>query len=954
MNEQSLLARSIRTILMAGVSSAFIAAPALAQDQSSNTDNQNAEDVERIEVTGSRIKRIGELAPTPVTVISGDSLIDAGVNNVADLLNDLPSSSVGISPETSNNTIFASGLNNTDLRGLGSERTLVLVNGRRFIGGSPGSSAVDLNNIPTAMIERIEITTGGASAVYGSDAVAGVVNIITKKSFDGIELDVSTSQPTQSGGEDEFASFTFGSEEGKATFITNLSWARQKQIKGSDRDWYVNGPVTIANPDNVDNTDGIPARVVYAYAPQSLRFYSRTVDFFGPTGHYTFSDDGQLRPFEEGEVLPAGPPGTTNTNYYIGEGDGYSFIENGYLRTPLDRVNFSTIVNYDINRDHTLTMEVNWANSQAYGESSPAFFGGLPIYADNPFLPQEAQDEINTAGGVVGGYYLAQDFGNRQYSQDRTTSRIAIGLEGSLTDTWFYNAYATVGEVQADTRWYGEMFEQRFYDAIDAVEVDGEIVCRDEIARANGCLPLNIFGRNQYSQEAYDYVATDAIREAEIGQTVFGATVTGDMFMLPAGPIAAAFSAEYREERSETLPDPAMRAGLLFNNQSQPLSGEFDVSEASAEFSIPLLADMEYVQSLTLETAYRYMDYSTSGTDDAWKIGLNYALNDDFRVRLNRSKSVRAPNISELYAPPGQTFRSLSDPCSQSNIDNANPKYQDNIIANCRAQGIPEGFEPSDEWKGVTQPGFIVGNEDLVNEVAKDITVGVVWTPSFVEDLSITVDYWSFEMENMIQYFSGPQVVQYCYQASTLDNAFCPLIERDPNNFEIVNYFEKPVNSASSETTGVDIEAAYGFDTEFGAFNFRLISTYLDKRQFNSTGFEEDLQVLTGEQSRPRWKGRFITDYKIGDFSAVLIGNYRHATVADRDWDPEVNNYNDIPSYTTWGLTARYDITSGLQVRAGIQNMFDRIPPQTPFAYDQGAYYDLRGRRITAGINYRF
>lgn len=950
MNEQSVLARSIRTILFAGMSSAFIAVPAMAQE----TETSAEEDVERIQVTGSRIKRIGELAPTPVTVIGGDALIDAGVNNVADLLNDLPSSSVGISPETSNNTIFASGLNNTDLRGLGSERTLVLVNGRRFVGGSPGSSAVDLNNIPTAMIERIEITTGGASAVYGSDAVAGVVNIITKTSFDGIELDVSTSQPTQSGGEDEFASFTFGSEEGKATFVSNLSWARQKQIAGSDRDWYVNGPVTIANPDNVDNTDGIPARIVYDYGPQSLRFYSRTVDFFGPTGHYTFSNDGELRPFEEGDVLPPGPPGTTNTNYYIGEGDGYSFIENSYLRTPLDRLTFSTIVNYDINRDHSLAMEVNWSESEAYGESSPAFFGGLPLYADNPFLPQEAQDEIAAAGGVVGGYYLAQDFGNRRYSQNRTTTRIALGIDGILSDTWYYDAYATLGNVKADTRWYGEMFEQRFYDAIDAVEVDGEIVCRDEDARANGCQPLNIFGRDQYSQAAYDYVATDALREAEITQTVIGGTVSGDLFNLPAGPVATAFTAEYREESSETLPDPAMRAGLLFNNQSAPLSGEYDVTEASAEFSVPLLADLSWAQSLTFEAAYRYMDYSTSGTDNAWKLGLNYALNDDLRFRINRSRSVRAPNISELYAPPGQTFRSLSDPCAQSNIDNANPRYAENIIANCRADGIPEGFEPSDEWKGVTQPGFIVGNEDLVNEVADDITAGVVWTPSFVEDLSFTVDYWTFEMEDMIQYFSGNEALQFCYRSSTLDNAYCPLIERDPNNYEVVNFFEKPVNSASSETTGVDIESAYSFNSDFGRLGFRLIATYLDKRQFNSTGFEEDLQILTGEQSRPRWKARLITDYVYNDFSAVLIGQYRHKTVADRDWDPEVNNYNDIPSYTTWGLTMRYDITSALQVRAGVQNMFDREPPNTPFAYDQGAYYDLRGRRITAGVNYRF
>lgn len=397
-----------------------------------------------------------------------------------------------------------------------------------------------------------------------------------------------------------------------------------------------------------------------------------------------------------------------------------------------------------------------------------------------------------------------------------------------------------------------------------------------------------------------------------------------------------------------------MREGLLFNNQSQPLKGEFDVTEASAELSIPLLSDITLVQDLTLETAFRYMDYSTSGSDTAWKVGLNWAVFDDLRIRLNRSKSVRAPNIGDLYSPPGQTFRSIKDYCASSYRNQINPEYLDNVLANCAAQGIPTDFEPSQEWYGSTRPGFIVGNEDLKNEVANDITIGFVYTPNFIENLSFTVDYWKFDMENVINSFTGPDVVKYCYQSSTLDNPFCPLLERDPDTHELTNYYEKPVNSATSITSGVDIEANYKFESSFGDWGFRLFSTYLEERSFNSTGFAEDEIKETGEQERPRWRHRFTTDYTYGDFSAVLTANYRSSTVLSNDWSPNQNNYNDIPSYITFDLTSRYNITDALQVRAGILNMFDETPPRQPGVYNQGAYYDILGQRITIGVNYTF
>ncbi|MBT41620.1 MAG: TonB-dependent receptor [Idiomarina sp.] len=941
-----------------------------AQQSSQELVDEEQEEVERVTVTGSRIARIGDIAPTPVTVISGDGLVDAGVNNVADLLHELPSTLVGLSPETTNNTIFASGLNNTDLRGLGSDRTLVLVNGRRFIAGAPGSGAVDLNNIPTAMVERIEITTGGASAVYGSDAIAGVVNVITKKDFEGAELDVSVIRPFEDGGDEEFASITFGSSFDKASFVTNLSVTKSGQLSAMDREFLREAPIVLQNPEAAENPDDdtIPRLTFWGLGQQVLAAYSETSDFTTVFGDkYNYTPDGTLKPFSYGEPLPY-PLGSGRQDY-LG-GDGYNFSENTYYRTPLDRINFTTHFTYELNRDHAMHLEVNYSKTDAYGEGSPAFLG-FTVRPDNAFLTDEAQAIVQSdfddraairagtypgLGAIAVGQYtsgsiLASDFGNRQYTQDRTLARASLSFEGSLGAGWIYDAYATVGHVQSDTEWYGELFEDRFYQAIDAVEVDGQIQCRDT---SNGCVPLNIFGSEQFSDEAYDWVSTDAIRRASIGQTVLGATVTGDLYDLPAGPLATAFSVEYREEKSSTLPDPAMRAGLLFNNISSPLDGEYDVSEAAIELSIPVVADMAFADLLTIETAYRYMDYSTSGSDDAWKVGVNWAVNEDLRVRASRSKSVRAPNIGELYSPPGQTFASYFDVCDSDRVGELSTEYRDQIRANCAADGVPADFSPSDEWYGSTRPGFNVGNPDLSNEVAKDVTAGFVFTPSFVENLSLTVDYWDFEITNAISAVGVGTAVNLCYRSSSIDNPYCDLIERDPETFEIVNFFQRPVNAAYSQTSGYDIETAYRLSTDVGIFDFRLIGTYLDERISNSTGLAEDEIDATGEQARPEWRHRLITSYQLDNFSAVLSMTYRASTVLNNEWTPNQNDYNDVPSYTQFDLTTRYNVTPELQLRAGLLNMFDKTPPRRPGMYNQGAYYDLLGRRATLGINYSF
>lgn len=955
MYNNSKVAKAIRLAMMVG------AAATISMPAHSAEDSNSEEAVERIQVTGSKIKRIGELSPTPVTVITGDAFVKAGITNVADLLSELPAAAVGISPETSNNNIFANGLNTTDLRGLGSSKTLVLVNGRRFVSGDPGDSSVDLNNIPTAMVDRMEITTGGSSAIYGSDAVAGVVNIITKKSMDGIEIDASTSIPSEDGGEESYFSFTFGDENEKSSFITNISYAKQEQLAGHQRDFLVNGPVSYDNPDNVNNEDGIPRRSIYTKGNTKLRYYSPTGDFFMPSGHYIFADDGSIREFEANDFLPASQtPGSRNTNYFLGDGDGYHFLDNKYVRTPLERINVTSQFNYELHENHSMSFEFLYSDTSAFGESSPVF-KATQLRADNAFFSDETQQFFANEGVDSFYAYLTTDaLGHRKYEQDRSTVRAALSFEGMIGEDWTYDAYIQKGQVHQVTTWHGEMIESHYNNAIDAVNWNGEIVCADRndagevVGGIAGCSPINLWGKNLASQESLDYVGATAMRDATIDQTSAALTVSGDLFDLPAGSVASAFTVEYREEQSTTTPDAAMGAGLIFGNQSQASSGKFDVFEAAVELSVPLITDSVIADDIYLELAYRYMDYSSTGTDNAWKLGLNYVLNDEFTMRANMSRSVRAPNIGELYAPGSQTFSSFNDPCGQGAIDNAPAEKKGNIEANCRADGIPVGWEPSEDWKRTNHSGYISGNSELTNEVAEDYTVGFVYNPSYIEGLGLTVDYWSFDFTDEINYPGATDVVNGCYESQSLDNLYCGLKERTPGTLEIDNYYVRPINSATSKMSGADIEVNYIVETSFGTFAPRLIATYNESREGNDTGFAEDAYQSEGEQEFPKWKASFITNYDYKDLSLTLKINYRASTVNDNEWDLEQNDYNNISSYTTVDLTSRYLITEGLEVRAGILNLFDKEPPFNPFAYDEGQYYDLFGQRLTLGVNYTF
>ncbi|AQS37356.1 TonB-dependent receptor family protein [Shewanella psychrophila] len=943
----SSLTKAVRVALLATTSTALLTSTSLYAAEEEKV-------IERIEVTGSKIKRIGDLSPTPVTVITGADMMKMGITNVADILNKLPSSTVGISPETSNNTIFANGLNQTNLRGLGSDRTLVLVNGRRFVAGSNGSSAVDLNTIPTAMVSRIEVITGGASAVYGSDAIAGVINIITRKDVDGVELDVSYTQPEQSGGEESQFSLTAGGNylNDKLSTVFNFTYAEQKELRNTDRDFLDNPVNSIYNPawdSSLEN--GTPARIPYI-GRKPLSWINEPGTFFANDGgQYTFDSNGAMKVFDYGEGLIEGPG--NNGNYCGPSCEGYDPLDYGLVRTPLERMVFTLNTDYEINDDHKIFTEITYVDYQSNGESTPVFHTSNKIEADNAFLPEDTRQLMTDTGmDSLNLYRIDTEFGNRTYNQDRETLRFLVGIEGAITDEWEYSLHAQRGQLKETTLWGGEIWADRYNQAKDAVFADdGSIVCRDADARADGCVPLNLLGVNQASQDSIDWVSTSAGQTAKTTQTTAGLVVNGALFDVPAGYVSAAFSADYRKEESETKPDQALIDGTIFGNNSMPMKGEYDVTELAAEFSIPLLSDMFLAHDLGLDLAYRWMDYSTAGTDDAWKIGLNWSPIEDLRFRATKSKSVRAPNIGELFDPGGQTFESFKDVCDAINVE-LGP--DGNRKKNCQAAGLPQDWNPSAEWYQSNTPGVNAGNPDLKPETSNDYTIGMVYTPNYLEGFSLTVDYWAFEISDAINNIDVDVAVRYCYDSVSLDNIYCDLFTRDTTTGNIVDFLQAPVNSASFDVKGVDIETQYNIPTDsFGDFNIHLIATYLEQWETNPTGFAEDLQVDVGEYTDPRWKAMFSLGWKYDALSLEARSNYRHSSVADNEWKPENNNYNDIPSHTVWDFTGSYDFNESLTLRFGVKNAFDIAPPRNPYVYDGDGYYDTQGRAFFLGANYR-
>ena len=651
--------------------------------------------IEEIVVTGSRIARpSGMDTPTPLTSVTSEEIEASGVVNLGDFLNEMPALRSTFSLNNSSRFIGTSGLNLLDLRGLGTARTLVLVDGQRHVGGTNGSSAVDINTIPKHLVDRVEVITGGASAIYGADAVTGVVNFVMKDDFDGLIIDAQGAFPDQSGGERWDFGITFGKNfsDGRGNFALAWEHADNSQLSGNERDWVADEWRSYFNPEDTGPDDGIADRLFQAQmfdnriSERGLIYGPPQGDIFGipapiipliglgfAGSSYSFGPNGELDPFDPGEVY-LDPDGFAGDSGRFS--DGYPFANQEMMFPEVKRDNLYGRVRYEFNDYANLTAEGKYTKvkTESYGQAAFDFFFAMPIQIDNAFVQDDLRQVMIDEGLTsVPVSKFHEDMGNRGEKNNRDTYRIVLALDGNfLGDTWTYNVAANYGRFENNARALNNRNNTKFYWAVDAVDDgNGNIVCRDPEAQADGCIPWNVLGNGVGDPAAIEYIMErDSTWEEEMTQQVYSAFIAGPVFELPAGPLDTVLGAEYRKEESRVEYSEIIKSGETFFNALSDTDADYDVSEFFMEASIPVVSGVTGFESFIIDGAVRFSDYSTIGKTTTWKLGFDWQVVEDVRFRLTSSEAVRAPNISVSCSirAAAELLRPWTDPCSDSVI----------------------------------------------------------------------------------------------------------------------------------------------------------------------------------------------------------------------------------------------------------------------------------------------
>lgn len=929
-------------------------------------------ELEEVVVTGSRIRRSGTTTPTPVTVLNSEILALNGDTRLADTLNELPSIRATQTAGNVNTTGDAqeAGTNFLNLRGLGIDRTLVLVNGRRHVGSRPGSAAVDTNVIPSALVERVEIITGGASAVYGADAVSGVVNLIMKDDFDGLETEARVGVSDEGDGETYFLSVTggtnFSDDRGNTYF--NLTYDKSNRVRASNRNYANENYRYAPNPASTGPDDGIADQILFDNTgfigtPAGGQVVGPNFENFAAQGGpFTFDANGNLVSQEIGTlVLP-----------FLSQGGGFVDLSQfDLLAVPIKRMLLSGGLTYTLTDNVDFFIDAKFSRSESATDGQPTFglagnFAGIPgafILADNPFVPSDLRDILAgdpaDASDDLNGFWVTRtdvNHGGRQSKSERNTIQIYTGFEGSLTDTLDYVAHYQYGRTDITTEFINERINSNYLQQLDAVlDGSGNIVCRDQ---SGGCVPLNILGPNAATPEAIAYSHVDFLTKGELVQQVANLTFTGDssdMFELSGGPVGYAFGTEYRHESSETEEGVLRNTGDLFGIAPvADTKGSYDVWEVFGEVNLPLVRDVAFADEINVEAAIRYANYSTVGNATTWKIGGDWVPVSDIRFRAVLSQAVRAPNIGELFAAIEQSNAFLTDPCDVDFINAGSA----NRAANCAALGIASDFQSNTD--AVTTAILSGGNPDLKEETADTFTIGAVITPSALPGFSLTVDYWDIKIQDAVNAFPAQAILNGCVDGDNITNPLCASVTRGSGS-NIQSVSSQLINVASFEASGIDIEARYQHDLgSSGTLNLNLSATYLDKLNFFAQERQSDPDREAGELGDPKWTANFRATYRNDKLTVSLYERMIGNQVFDLGEPDEIRDPNSTGTQFYTDIQARYLITDDVEVYAGVNNVFDKAPPllarvpETRAFGDDAIIYDQLGRYLYAGVSVGF
>lgn len=938
------------TILFGSIATAI---PAFAQTPAAAED---APAEETIIVTGSRIAQPNLTATVPVAVVTSEAIVDSGAGNIQDVLSELPAVGQNISRTSTNFSTTGNGQATVNLRNLGSARTLVLVDGRRFVAGIPGTSIVDLNTIPTDLITRVEVVTGGASALYGSEAVAGVVNFVLDRKFEGLRGRAQGTISDKGDSPREYASLTAGRSfaDGKGHVVLYGQYENDHGLRSASRSF---------------SERDIPNRS--SFAAQGL--FSPDESF--ATGASTFTFDGlnQLKNYQGANI------------------DGYNRNADRYLSVPVERMLGAGLFSFELTPGIEIYAEGEYAKSKSRSKLEPLAvaytdltnadgtpYAGIPI--TNPFIPTAIRNAMVTAGVTALPFRRrSNDIFDRSNKNDRETWRVVGGIRGELS-TLKYDLYYTHGETRDRTS-SGTILAPQYRNALNAVAGPNGPVCSinvdaDPTNNDAACVPLNIFGFNTVSSAAAAYVTNNgqlSTYDARVKQDVVSGSLSGELFSLWGGPIGFAVGAEYRNESSVEDFDTATNLGLTLGNQLSDTRGSFNVKEGFLEVRAPIIEDRPFFHYLGVDGAVRYADYSTVGGVTSWKVGGTFAPVSDLRFRAVYAEATRAPNISELFSAQSETFPAVVDPCDQreGNGDGA-PRTKLTLSAACLA--VPAIAAAAASANGFvystaqiqTINGFVGGNINLKQETAETLTLGAVLTPSFFRNFSLSIDYYRIKVKNAIGIIGQQTSLDECYEGSR-EALFCNNVVRDATG-RVATVNALNLNTGSFLVSGIDVEGQY--KVALGASSsLSILARYNHRFKQEQTSFPGGPTQNEIGQLDCYSCGRLGTGFEDKAFGSFTLDtpnfslNYRVNYLG-----PVVDNLGAgairVGAYTYHDAQLRFKVDEKARFGfyLGIDNIFDKTPPvfgdtnQVTFPGTQTSAntYDLYGRMLYAGVDFKF
>lgn len=1012
----------LRAALMSGVASGLLlAAPARAQT-TAGSDQQDGSTVagsgrsensppQDIVVTGSRIKRTAADIDQPAQILGGEQITKRGYTNLGTALQELPAFSVPANSPIGSQGSFSAGQTYVNLYNLGAQRTLSLVNGHRFVSSSTASifgpvagSPVDLTDIPTTLVDRVETISVGGAPIYGSDAIAGTVNVILKKNIEGLHLEAQNGIAQRGdGGENELA-LTAGKNfaDGRGNVTLSVQYNRQSGIPTSDRYWTsANRPFfgsatagnTFANElfyggqrYNVFTNTGMPL-LADSYPILGTTPYASITNAQGQALY--FNNSGNLTVFNNGQE--------TGSAIYQAGGDGFRIADYGNFLADTNRLQATALAHYDFSDSVRLSVEGWYGRSSARNLRDQPFYntylfanagevnGDLVLSTDNPFLSSQDRATIITNltenGLDPSTFYLARantDLATGSFKTTNELYRFVGDLSGDflLGDhkfTWDING--TYGHVHTRTK-TREIVNQNFYNALDAVrDGNGNIVCRPGYTNAaiatvnSACAPLDVFGVNQASQAALDYISAIATPTQNNEQYDIVASITGSLFKLPAGDVEAVLGYEHRHESTSFNPgafyygEPnADGTRTQYGNSIpiDPVAGGFDTNEGFGELHIPVVShdmNVPLIYSLNLEGSARYAKNSlTHGGFWSYTGGGNYAPIQGITFRGNYTRSFRAPAITEVFAPNGQVFDTANDPCDSRYITGGpNPSQR---AANCSAEGIPADF--TSNIVDYTAKGTFSGNRNLQNEIANSWTAGATLQPNFLPGFSLTADYISIDIKNEIASLGVGDLLNACYDSSDYPtNPFCSTFTRDADH-QVVSFQEGNYNAAIERFRGLQATASlsvplstYGLPESAGTIGLGVNYLHTFKHFYKVGTGDKTYTVGTTSEPADNFTANF--NYDNGGFNVLWQVQYYGPTRISVNTPLSNYQYPKVDSYFMYNASLGYRIDDKYSIRLVVDNVLDKHPPFPYSGLSTTRYYSaIMGRyfHINVGVDF--